>query len=107
MISPFEAEMFIAAVGATATVAVAGVVAWTVVKLRGLSARSSSAPPPAALEERLARMEQAIDALAVEMERSSESQRFTARLLAERLGELPGRVPDRALGAHRPNNTPH
>ena len=106
MISPFEAEMFIAATGATATVAVAGVVAWTVVKLRGIAAKTPTVPS-AALEERLARMEQAIDALAVEMERSSESQRFTARLLAERLGELPGRVPDRALGAHRPNNTPH
>ncbi|MEO6447533.1 MAG: hypothetical protein ABIZ91_06980 [Gemmatimonadaceae bacterium] len=34
---------------------------------------------------RLDRLELAIDAIAVEVERLSESQRFTARLLAERL----------------------
>lgn len=33
---------------------------------------------------RLERMEQAIDAIAVEMERVSEGQRFTTKLLAER-----------------------
>jgi hypothetical protein len=37
------------------------------------------------LEERLYRLEQAIDAVAVEVERGSEAQRFTAKLLAERL----------------------
>ena len=106
MVSPFEAEMFIAACVASAAVAITGVTAWTIVKLRGPGARARDAHP-AALEERLARMEQAIDALAVEMERSSEAQRFTARLLSERLGDLPPRVPERALGAHRPTNTPH
>ena len=35
------------------------------------------------LDERLARMEQAIDAMAVEMERVAEGQRFTSRLLAD------------------------
>jgi ribosomal protein S13 len=38
----------------------------------------------ARLEERLERMEQAIDAMATEVERVSEGQRFTSRLLAER-----------------------
>lgn len=36
------------------------------------------------LDDRLGRMEQAIDAMAVEMERISEGQRFTTKLLAER-----------------------
>lgn len=36
------------------------------------------------LEERLERMELAIDAMATEVERVSEGQRFTSRLLAER-----------------------
>jgi hypothetical protein len=36
---------------------------------------------------RLERMEQAIDAIAVEVERISEGQRFTTRLLSERLKE--------------------
>ena len=38
----------------------------------------------ARLEARLERMEQAIDAIATEVERVSEGQRFTSRLLAER-----------------------
>lgn len=36
------------------------------------------------IDERLSRMEQAIDAMATEVERVSEGQRFTSRLLAER-----------------------
>lgn len=36
---------------------------------------------------RLERMEQAIDAIAVEMERVSEGQRFTTKLLSERSAE--------------------
>lgn len=40
---------------------------------------------PAKLEERLLRIEQAVDAIAIEVERMSEANRFTSRLLAERL----------------------
>jgi hypothetical protein len=39
------------------------------------------------LEQRMERMEQAIDAMAVEMERVSEGQRFTTKLLSERPSE--------------------
>jgi HPt (histidine-containing phosphotransfer) domain-containing protein len=39
---------------------------------------------PQEVADRLARMEQAIDTIAVEVERITEAQRFTARLLAER-----------------------
>ncbi len=42
-----------------------------------------------ALEERLQTLEQAIDTVAVEIERGTEAQRFTAKLLAERLESLP------------------
>jgi hypothetical protein len=38
----------------------------------------------ARLEERLERMELAIDAMATEMERVAEGQRFTSKLLADR-----------------------
>lgn len=38
----------------------------------------------ARLEDRLLRIEQAVDAVAVEVERISENQRFTTRLLSER-----------------------
>jgi len=38
----------------------------------------------ARLEQRLERMEQAIDAMATEVERVAEGQRFTSKLLADR-----------------------
>ena len=40
----------------------------------------------ARLEQRLERMEQAIDAVAVEVERVSEGQRFATRLLSDQVG---------------------
>jgi hypothetical protein len=48
-----------------------------------------------AVDERLQRIEQAVDAIAIEVERMSESQRFTSRVLAERLppGETPTGAP--------------
>lgn len=55
---------------------------WT----RRMEARS--APPLAReTEARLERIEQAVDAMAIEIERMSEGQRFTTKLLADRLGE--------------------
>lgn len=53
---------------------------------------------PAALDERLTRIEQAVDAIAIEVERMSESHRFTSRLLAER---LPAAMPGQSIeGSH-------
>jgi hypothetical protein len=49
--------------------------------------RESIAPPPQLSSDitvRLERMEQAIDSIAVEVERISEGQRFTTKLLADR-----------------------
>jgi len=46
--------------------------------------RVTSAPTPATDSARLARLEQAIEAVAIEVERISEGQRFVAQLLAER-----------------------
>ena len=42
------------------------------------------APPSGESAERLARMEQAIDSIAIEIERVSEGQRFVTRLMSER-----------------------
>jgi hypothetical protein len=49
----------------------------------------------AANDPRLERMEQAIDAIAIEVERIAEAQRFQTRLLSER-------AQDRVLGAGDP-----
>jgi hypothetical protein len=49
--------------------------------------------------QRLERMEQAIDAIAVEVERISEGQRFTTKLLSERAAEPARALPPREPGA--------
>jgi hypothetical protein len=45
---------------------------------------------PADVTARLERMEHAIDSIAVEVERISEGQRFTTKLLSERTAPPPG-----------------
>jgi hypothetical protein len=50
-----------------------------------------------AQDARLERIELAIEAVAIEVERLGESQRFTAKLLAERDRLQPGTVPPSAL----------
>ncbi len=58
----------------------------------------------AALDDnRLQHLEQAVDAIALEVERISEGQRFTTKLLADRQGD--GAV-DRAESARVPRNDP-
>ncbi|HEX7121573.1 MAG TPA: hypothetical protein VF178_04315 [Gemmatimonadaceae bacterium] len=52
-----------------------------------LRARETEMSPQ--LEARLDRMEQAMEAIAVEVERIAEGQRFTTRLLSERGGAMP------------------
>ena len=44
-------------------------------------------------DDRFRRLEEAVDAIAVEVERISEGQRFTTKLLAERVPELEARAP--------------
>lgn len=44
---------------------------------------TTAAPLPSEASARLARMEQAIDAIALEVERISEAQRFTTKLLSD------------------------
>ncbi len=50
-------------------------------KMAKIRAGSTS---PGEMDERLARLEQAVEAVAVEMERVGEGQRFVTKLLAER-----------------------
>ena len=53
---------------------------------RAFARRLDRQPPDPSqdMTNRLERMEQAIDSIAIEVERISEGQRFTAKLLAER-----------------------
>jgi hypothetical protein len=54
-------------------------------KARAMDRNAQQPKLPPEVGQRLERMEQAIDAIAVEVERISEGQRFTTRLLSERL----------------------
>ncbi len=49
--------------------------------------RESKTPVAREITSRLERIEQAVDAIAIEVERISEGQRFTTKLLTERAGE--------------------
>ena len=48
---------------------------------------TAGAPALAKIEERLGRLEAGVDSIAVEIERISEGQRFTTRLLTDRSSE--------------------
>lgn len=54
------------------------------------SSRPVLPPESAETAKRIARMEQSVDAIAVEVERISEGQRFVTRLLSEKATLLPG-----------------
>lgn len=64
----------------------------------------SGAPSMTAIDEKLARIDAAVDVIALEVERISEAQRFTARLMA---GRDPGQVASRAQAAEVRVVTPH
>lgn len=70
-------------------VAIVAILTWGVVTIARAfinRQRNSSLAPGAltGIENRLTRIEQSVDAIAVEIERVSEGQRFTTRLLADR-----------------------
>ncbi len=59
--------------------------------VRSYVRRREAQPPTSALisDQRLARMESAIESMAIEIERISEGQRFVTKLLAERERSVP------------------
>ena len=61
-----------------------------VAAVRALMRKKPPALPHAGqIEERLERLQQSVDAIAIEVERVAEAQRFSARLLAERSDQPP------------------
>src|SRR5687768_3686125 len=68
--------------------------------------RATPARQPQVDDSRLERLEAAVDVIAIEVERISESQRFAVGLLSDRLPAGRGeRVGD--AGSPKRNNTPH
>jgi hypothetical protein len=88
--SRYEALVALAAIifGTGSFVGVTWAIAYAWAKSRRPSALGDAGV--ARLEQRMERIEQAIDAVAVEVERVSEGQRFTTRLLSERASEKAG-----------------
>jgi hypothetical protein len=62
---------------------------------RRMDRGQGATPLPQDVTNRLERMEQAIDSIAIEVERISEGQRFTTKLLAER-AKAEETLPERA-----------
>jgi hypothetical protein len=62
---------------------------------RRLDGRPNDPTLPPELTGRLERMEQALDSIAIEVERISEAQRFTTKLLADRNNQPVAGVPER------------
>ena len=90
MVTPGEVAIVAIVFGTTAGT----ILSLAKMKMRASQQRSEIADP--GIDDRLYRIEQAVDAMAVEIERMAESQRFTARLLSERLP-----TPDALPGAER------
>jgi hypothetical protein len=84
-------DSIIAAVAVTAIVAIIAGCLHSMLKMY-MQRGGGAAIPQAALKEireGLGQLQQSVDAMAVEVERLSEGQRFTTRLLAEHAREVP------------------
>jgi len=57
--------------------------------IRALERKGSSAPESVALRERVEQLEQQLDAQSEALERLTEGQLFTERLLSDRVGKPP------------------
>ena len=65
-------------------------------RIRERERHSMGMIPDAQTADRLARIEAAVESIAIEVERISEAQRFTTKLLAERSATMP-QSPEREL----------
>jgi hypothetical protein len=97
--------MFVGPGEAVLGLAFFGTVAYTVKSVASAWAQRAQRRAPASIdgdsEARLARIETAVEAMAVEVERISEGQRFTTRLLSERAAPQPnGAQPERMSAAN-------
>jgi hypothetical protein len=88
--------------GLMATLGCITKVVLAIINRRRTLTESGSAPLLTEITQRLARLEHAVDATAIEVERIAEGQRFTTKLLAERSSAAAG-----ADAARSRPNTPH
>jgi hypothetical protein len=74
--------------------------AWIQYKTRRAELDSHHRPTSDQIDARLARLESAVDTIAVEIERVSEAQRFTTRILAERSSGMAPSSPPKVITPH-------
>ncbi len=79
-------EVILGVVAITAAWMAVKAIATGVVRYAEIHAKRGTSEITTATEARLERIEQAMDAIAIEVERISENQRFTTKLLSERAG---------------------
>ena len=69
--------------GSAACVAITAVIANTIIKLKQAPKPQQLPPSSAISDDRMMRLEAAVESIAIEVERISEGQRFTTKLLSE------------------------
>lgn len=79
-------EMVVAIVSMAMGVGALGTLAWAYVERLKVKRGRSAPPELQSIDERLSRMENAIDTMALEVERIAEGQRFTTKLLSDKAG---------------------
>jgi hypothetical protein len=93
------------ALGAMTTGALGFAVAWIRARERALRAEQRLVDRSASGDERAERFERALDAMAIDLERLAEGQRFTTKLLAERAA--PGHESNPLPASPIAHHTPH
>ena len=81
-----DGRMVVTIVAISSSVAIMGTIAWAYIERLKLRP-GATIKQLGSIDERLARMENAIDAMSLEVERISEGQRFTTKLLSAHSAE--------------------
>jgi len=77
-----DGRMLVSIVAISSSVAIMGTIAWAYIERLKLRPGATT-KQLGSIDERLARMENAIDAMSLEVERISEGQRYTTKLLSD------------------------
>ena len=93
-------------IGVLFTSTVGFAIAWARTRERALRAELAQRMMPSTAEKQLGQLQEAVEAMSLELERIGEAERFTARLLAERVQASPS-VPNQSARREPGTITPH
>ena len=86
-----QAALLMMSTAAAAVAYIVHVIASSILKHKEMDARSEQLSTPVS-DERMARLENAVESIALEVERISEGQRFTTKLLHDAAHKMPQRI---------------